>query len=99
MSVVSLYQANYKHNLNWDNIQILDSEPFFQKRLISEMIFIKKRTMSLNKQDDTDRLPDIYFPALNINCLRLTTIIILSLRTFKYKSKALMIGVIDSNRN
>ena len=64
MSVVSLYQANYKHNLNWDNIQILDSEPSFQKRLISEMIFIKKQTMSLNKQGD--RLPDIYFPTLNI---------------------------------
>jgi len=66
MSVVSLYQANYKHNLNWDNIQILDSEPFFQKRLISEMIFIKKRTMSLNKQYDTDRQIYIFLHSMSI---------------------------------
>jgi len=60
MSVVSLHQVN--HNLNWNNIQILDSELFFQKRLISEMIF-KKTYVS---KQDTDQLLDIYVPTLNI---------------------------------
>ena len=60
--IISLHQVNHKHNLNWDNIQILDSELSFQKRLISEMIFIKKRTIFQNKQDNTNCLPDIYFP-------------------------------------
>ncbi|KAG5316946.1 SETMR methyltransferase, partial [Pseudoatta argentina] len=42
-NVLSQHQFEYCHKFNWDNIQILDIEAFFQKRLTSEMIFINKQ--------------------------------------------------------
>jgi len=41
-TIVSEHQLKYGYKLNWDNILVLDSEPCFHKRLVSEMIFIKK---------------------------------------------------------
>ncbi|KYN09297.1 hypothetical protein ALC57_18593 [Trachymyrmex cornetzi] len=46
-SVVSLHQLEYGHQIDWDNINILDSEHSFYKRSISEMIHIKTREMAL----------------------------------------------------
>ncbi|KYN12186.1 hypothetical protein ALC57_15637, partial [Trachymyrmex cornetzi] len=37
-NVVAQHQINLNHKFNWDNIEILDTEPFFQKRFTSEMI-------------------------------------------------------------
>jgi len=51
--------------INWDNNQVLDIEPFFQKRITLEMIFIKKQIDGLNKQKDTEKL-ETYFPLLSI---------------------------------
>ena len=42
-NVVSQHQFKYYHKFNWDDIQILDIESFFQKRLTSEIIFINKQ--------------------------------------------------------
>jgi len=56
----------YGHALDWENISLLDSEPCFQKRLMSEMIFIKKQTKAINIQNDTERLSEAYFSLLNI---------------------------------
>ena len=47
--VVSEHQLEYGHELDWENISLLDSEPCFQKRLISEMIFIKKQIKAIYK--------------------------------------------------
>ncbi|KYN19992.1 hypothetical protein ALC57_07763 [Trachymyrmex cornetzi] len=66
-SVVAQHQVNFNHKFNWDDIEILDTEPFFNKRLTSEMIFIKKQIHSINKQNDTEKLPESYFPLLKIS--------------------------------
>ncbi|KAG5326430.1 CP9E2 protein, partial [Pseudoatta argentina] len=41
-SVVSRHHLNEMHELDWDNIRILDTEQSLMKRRISEMIHIKK---------------------------------------------------------
>ena len=46
------------------NIKILDTEQSLMKRRISEMIYIKSQTSGINKQSDTDGLPDVYLPLL-----------------------------------
>ena len=43
------HQLEYGHELDWENISLLDSEPCFQKRFISEMIFIKKQIKAVYK--------------------------------------------------
>jgi len=40
-SVISEHRINHNHNLEWDNVRIIDNEPSYRKRLISEMIYIK----------------------------------------------------------
>jgi len=60
-------QLNKNHVLDCNNILILDLEPSYYKRTISEMIHIKKQKSGLNKakQNDTDRLSELYLPLLN----------------------------------
>ena len=41
-------------------MDILDVEPSYNKRLISEMIHIKKQRQGINKQNDTESLPEPY---------------------------------------
>ena len=64
ISVVSRHRLSEMHNLDWENIKILDTERSLIKRRISEMIHIKKQTRGINKQSDTEGLPDIYLPLL-----------------------------------
>jgi len=52
------------HELNWEEAKILDIEPSYTKRIVSEMIHIKKQSKGLNKQSDTDLLSDIYLPII-----------------------------------
>ncbi|EFN67139.1 hypothetical protein EAG_14324, partial [Camponotus floridanus] len=40
------------HEFDWQNISILDNEPHYIKRLISEMLHIKKQAHSINIKDD-----------------------------------------------
>jgi len=40
--------------MNWNEVKIVDNEPSYSKRLISEMIQIKKQPYGLNKQSDTE---------------------------------------------
>jgi len=53
-SVITEHRLLYKHDFDWDNVQILDEETNYNKRLISEMIFIKKQKHGLNAQTDTE---------------------------------------------
>ena len=46
--VISCHQLNERHELDWDNIKILDTEQSLFKR-ISEMIYIKSQISSINK--------------------------------------------------
>lgn len=63
-SVITDHRLNFDHEFEWDDIEILDREPFLKKRLLSEMMYIKRQNNSLNLQTDTDCLPDIYTTVL-----------------------------------
>ncbi|KAG5321677.1 PPIL4 protein, partial [Acromyrmex heyeri] len=54
--------SNIQLTLNWDNIRILEQS--LMKRRISEMIYIKGQISGINKQSDTEDLPDVYLPLL-----------------------------------
>jgi len=64
-SVITNHRVGFDHFFNWDEVQILDREPFLNKRLISEMLFIKRQKNGLNLQTDTERLPEIYLNIVN----------------------------------
>jgi len=59
-SVIIEHRLKYAHDFDWNNVEILDEETHFNKRFISEMIYIKKQINSLNLQQDTDLLNPIY---------------------------------------
>jgi len=65
-SVISEHRLNFKDEFNWDNIEIIDNERSYPKRLISEMVHIKKQLNGLNKQSDTDLLPISYTSILDL---------------------------------
>jgi len=57
-SVITEHRINFLHEFNWDGVEILDRERFLSKRLILEMIYIKRQKNSLNLQSDTEHLDD-----------------------------------------
>jgi len=61
-SVTSNHRLEFGHEFKWNDTKILDLEPSYHKRLISEMVHIKKQHKSLNKQSDTDLLLNTYLP-------------------------------------
>jgi len=63
LSVISSHRLR-NHEFDWEGVQVLDSEPSWYKRIISEMIYIKMQSFGLNKQSDTDMLSDSYFPII-----------------------------------
>ena len=66
MSVISEHRINEDHDFDWSNAMILDSECSYYKRLLSEMIHIKKQKNGINKKTDTDGLPEIYNEILDL---------------------------------
>jgi len=65
-SAITLHRLESSHEFDWDNIKILDEEPIYNKKLISEMIHIKRQKNGLNNQNDTDSLPESYSPIINL---------------------------------
>jgi len=59
-SVITDHRLLTNHDFDWDSVEILDEEINYKKRLVSEMIFIKKQKRGLNLQGDTDLLDPIY---------------------------------------
>jgi len=59
-SVITDHRIATNHEFDWDGVEILDTEKNYKKRLISEMIHIKKQKLGLNSQSDTDLLNPIY---------------------------------------
>jgi len=45
LSVISNHRLENDHKMNWNDVKIMDNESFYSKRLISEMIHIKKNYM------------------------------------------------------
>ena len=64
-SVITEHKLQCNHDFQWDNIKILDEEPCYRKRLISEMFYIKKQKNSLNLQTNTEGLHKAYLPIVN----------------------------------
>jgi len=64
-SVITNHRLQLNHEFDWNNIPILDEEPCYYKRLISEMINIKKESNSLNLQADTEGLNKAYISIIN----------------------------------
>ena len=59
-SVITEHRLNYDHDFTWDEVEILDIEPFYSKRLISEMLFSKRQRNSINLQTDVRSLHHMY---------------------------------------
>lgn len=55
------------HNFDFDNCRILGAESNLKKRLLLEMIEIKKNKNSVNKRTDIESLNSIYFSILEQN--------------------------------
>jgi len=49
------------HEFDWDNVHILNKKQILYKRLLSEMIQIKKKKLSLNLQNDILSLDPLYY--------------------------------------
>ncbi|XP_018337091.1 PREDICTED: uncharacterized protein LOC108745430 [Trachymyrmex septentrionalis] len=62
-SVITEHRLRHNHDFQWDNVLILDEEPSYRKRLISELLHIKRQKNSLNLQ--TEGLYKAYFPIIN----------------------------------
>jgi len=60
LSVITDHRQKSGHEFDWDNVKILDVESNYNKRLISEIIYIKKQKHGLNAQTDTALLDPIY---------------------------------------
>jgi len=67
-SVITEHRLLHDHDFQWNNVQILDEEPSYRKRLISEMLHIKKQKNNLNLQTDTEGLHKAYLPIINKVC-------------------------------
>ncbi|EZA62183.1 hypothetical protein X777_02808 [Ooceraea biroi] len=65
-SVISIHRIQSSHDFKWNEVEILDEESSYKKRLISEMVNIKKQSYPLNLQNDTLELPEDYLPILNL---------------------------------
>lgn len=63
LTVVSEHRLT-GHEFDWNNVSILDNEPHYVKRLISEMLHIKNQSNSINIKEDIDLLDSSYFPIL-----------------------------------
>jgi len=63
-SVVSDHRMELNHDFNWNEVRILDKKPSWKKRIVSEMIHIKKQRCDINKHSDTEFLPENYLPIM-----------------------------------
>lgn len=53
------------HEFAWDRMEILNEEHIYGKRMISEMIFIKRQINGLNLQSDTEGLHHTYLALID----------------------------------
>ena len=64
-SVITEHRRQLDHEFKWDEVVILDEEPCYRRRLVSEMLNIKKQKNGLNLQTDTDGLHKAYILIIN----------------------------------
>ncbi|KYN01690.1 hypothetical protein ALC62_07519 [Cyphomyrmex costatus] len=63
-SVISQHIIDYGHSFDWENVDIMDVEHNYKKRLISEMLHIKEQSKGLNYMRDTELLSESYISIL-----------------------------------
>jgi len=62
-SVISKHMLENNHLFDWQNIKILNFEPNYYKRIVSEMIHIKTQRNGLNSVNDIECLDSTFqFP-------------------------------------
>jgi len=54
VSVITNHVMHHNHEIDWNNVEVLDVEKYCHKRLVSEMLHIKRN--GLNLQTNTDCL-------------------------------------------
>ncbi|KYM94067.1 hypothetical protein ALC62_15328, partial [Cyphomyrmex costatus] len=59
-SVISEHRLNLNHEFDWEDTEIIDSERWFYRRRIAEMLHIKLQNNSLNLQSDTEFLHKVF---------------------------------------
>ena len=59
-SVVSSHILEFNHDFDWKNVKILDIEPDYFKRSLSEMLFINSDKNNINLKEDVSKLNRIY---------------------------------------
>jgi len=62
--VITEHRQELSHDFDWDNIKILDEENNYNKRLLSEIIFIHKQNNDLNKKKNDAEFLDPTYTAL-----------------------------------
>lgn len=65
-SVVTEHMLQFNHKFDWDNVEILDVESNYHKRLVSEMLHIKSQNYSINLQKDSEHLNKIYLEIISL---------------------------------
>ena len=65
-TIIMNHHIECNHNFDWSNIKILDKELSYKKRLVSEMVHIKKQSLGLNKQSGSDSLHDSYLSIIQL---------------------------------
>jgi len=63
-SVITDHRISSSHEFDWENVEILDRKRYLTKRLISEMLHIKRQN-SLNLHTDTEYLDNGIVAILN----------------------------------
>ncbi|KYN30706.1 hypothetical protein ALC56_15005 [Trachymyrmex septentrionalis] len=64
-SVVTEHGRQLDYEFKWDEVVILEEEPCYRRRLVSEMLNIRKQKNGVNLQSDTDGLHKAYIPIIN----------------------------------
>ena len=64
-SVITEHRRQHDHDFQWDEVEILDEEPCYRKRLVSETLNIRKQKNGLNLQTDTEGLHKAYISIIN----------------------------------
>ncbi|KAL6417635.1 hypothetical protein ACFW04_012605 [Cataglyphis niger] len=64
-SVITDHRLQHNHEFKWNDVKILDTEPIYNKRLISKILFIKRQNNSLNLQTDTECFHEAYVNTIN----------------------------------
>ena len=54
------HRINFDYYFKWNEVKILGCESLYNKRLVSVMIHIRRQKQGLNKQNDTEFLPETY---------------------------------------